>query len=95
MPETTGPRAFLDTTVLCDRLPADALDRETQRRRAAIRKILEGGDEASASDIRRVGDALVAVECPHDHDLLNNNTRHFDPICAALGKRSVRSFDPA
>ena len=78
-----------------DCLPADALDPETRRRRAAIRKILEGGDEASASDIRRVGDALVAVECPHDHDLLNNNPRHFDPICAALGKRSVRSFDPA
>ena len=66
---------------------------ETQRRIEAIRKILAGGEEATGGDIRNVGDAFVAVECPDDHVLLNNNTKHFEPITRAIGKVSERSFD--
>ena len=67
-------------------------DQETQRRIKAINKILDGTDNPSASDVRNVGDAFVAVECPEDHVLLNNNAKHFDPITRAIGKQAERSF---
>jgi len=69
-------------------LPNDPRDRETPHRIRAIEKILLQKEDPDDTDIRRVGDALIAVECPADHVLLNGNPRHFDPIAHALGKTS-------
>ena len=44
---------------------------------------------SSVKDALSLGDAFLAVECPMEADLLNNNTRHYDVLCAALGKKSV------
>ncbi len=73
---------------IVDAIDLDGRDSETSRRITALNKILSGEAETTAGDIRNVGDALVAVECPHSHVLLNNNTKHFDPITEAIGKVS-------
>ena len=67
---------------------------ETKRAIKAIAKILADDEAPTANDIRNVGDAFVAVECPEDHVLLNNNVKDFGPITRAIGKVSERSFDP-
>ena len=69
-----------------DASPAPSRDQETNRRVAAIRKILSGDERVTGRDIRYVSDALIAVECPADHVLLTSNIRHFHPITAAIGK---------
>ncbi|MBM4031268.1 MAG: hypothetical protein FJ291_05720 [Planctomycetes bacterium] len=69
-------------------------DEETRRRVEAIGKILDDQETPTGDDVRDVGDALVAVESPRDHVLLNNNRKHFDPITRAIGKVSESSFDP-
>jgi len=69
-----------------DASPPAKRDRETNRRVCAIRKVLSGHGSITGGDIRSVGDALIAVECPADHVLLTSNIRHFHPITAAIGK---------
>ena len=64
----------------------DKRDDETNRRIAAIKKLLAQEEDARDSDIRRAGDAFIAVECPQDCVLLTSNTKHFGPICKAIGK---------
>ena len=73
-------------------VPRDERDPETKRRINALRKIFDGAGQATHSDIRNVGDAFVAVECPDDHALLSSHSKHFDLIAQAIGKVSESSF---
>ena len=66
------------------------LDGETSRRIDAIKLVLEDASLAQGHQICwHLGDVLVCLEAPDSTDILNNNARHMDPICSALGKRSV------
>ncbi|MBF0538892.1 MAG: hypothetical protein HQL03_11655 [Nitrospirae bacterium] len=38
-------------------------------------------------------DAIIAVFAPNDYAILNNNTKHFNPICKAINKESITYQD--
>ena len=76
------------------KVPCSKRDPETKRRIKALRGILVNAAQATPSDIRNVGDAFVAVECPDDHVLLSSHAKHFDRITQAIGKVSEPSFGP-
>jgi hypothetical protein len=65
-------------------------DRETEARIAAMQSVL--GDPFLARHHQvcwRLGDVVICIEAPPNADILNDNARHMDPICKALGKCSV------
>ncbi len=65
-------------------------DRETEVRINAVNSILR--DTTAARNHQtcwHLGDALVCLEAPLAADVLNDNARHMDVICTALGKHSV------
>ncbi|MBV6340689.1 hypothetical protein [Candidatus Magnetobacterium casense] len=37
----------------------------------------------------KCSDAIIAVSAPNDYAILNNNKKHFDPICEAINKESI------
>lgn len=83
-------RTILDAL---EEIPCGKRDAETKRRIRALRRILVNAGQATSSDIRNVGDAFVAVECPGDHVLLSSHAKHFGLIAQAIGKVSESSFD--
>jgi|GEM_PF-1003092 len=73
------------------------MDEETLRRKKSLKQILRllpyGGrkfsnKEPNRKDCWNCGDAILAVVAPDNADILNNNERHYKPICAAINKRS-------
>jgi hypothetical protein len=83
---------FKRTLSALRRAPGIKNKAETRRRVNAIRRILAGRDVPTGDDIRNVGDALIAVECPRDHVLLTSNTEDFAPIAKAIGKLARSSL---
>jgi len=61
-------------------------DKETDRRIVALKKILAGAEDTHRDDIRNVGDAFIAAECPKECVLLSSNAKHFEPLLRVLGK---------
>src|SRR3990170_1786389 len=45
--------------------------------------------QPNVTDCWRCGDAILAVTASADADVLNNNKKHYDPICEAIGKKSI------
>jgi len=79
-------------------MPAGNLDEETLRRRRSLKGILRllpyGGRKFSNKEPNRkdcwyCGDAILAVVAPDSAHILNNNQKHYQPICAAINKRSI------
>jgi hypothetical protein len=65
-------------------------DKETENRIKALQTVLEEPNKARQHGVCwNLGDALICVEAPGRSDIVNNNPRHMDVICKALGKRSV------
>ena len=84
--------AFKDLRLITYRLMADpAPDMETQRRLKAIRDFVKrkGRREVRRTDCWHMGDAIIVLEAPNGSSIVNNNRKHMDPICAAVGKASV------
>jgi hypothetical protein len=84
--------AMEELELIRDRLKADPkADQETLRRLRAIKDFVrwKGRREVRRSDCWHFGDAIIALEAPHGSSIVNNNRKHMDPICAAIGKQSV------
>lgn len=66
-------------------------DGETQKRCKAIKDFVrwQGRREVRRTDCWHIGDAIIALEAPNQTAIVNNNRRHMDPICTAIGKPSV------
>jgi hypothetical protein len=65
-------------------------DNETKLRIDALTSVLSDYSKArSHTTCWRLGDLLVCLESPSSADVVNNNARHMDAICGALGKASV------
>jgi hypothetical protein len=65
-------------------------DNETRLRIDALTSVLGNYSKAkSHTTCWRLGDLLVCLESPSSADVVNNNARHMDAICGALGKASV------
>jgi hypothetical protein len=65
-------------------------DAETEDRIKVLQTVLEDPNKARQHKVCwDLGDALICVEAPGSSDVVNNNPRHMDVICKALGKRSV------
>ena len=81
-----------------EQMPTGNLDEETSRRKRSLKEILRllpyGGrkfsnKEPNRKDCWNCGDAILAVVAPDSADILNNNQKHYKPICAAINKRSI------
>ena len=96
-PQICVVRQFLreriqELTSIRDHLQGDPRpDEETQKRRKAIKDFVrrQGRREVRRTDCWHMGDAIIALEAPDQAAVVNNNRRHMDPICNAIGKPSV------
>lgn len=75
---------------------AKSVDVETQKRLKAIKEVLR----VKKRDILQkecwwMGDAVLILEAPEGSDIINGNCKHYDPMCAAVGKVSVCYHKPA
>ncbi|MES0336431.1 MAG: hypothetical protein SFH39_08765 [Candidatus Magnetobacterium sp. LHC-1] len=75
-----------------------APDNETIKRIDSLEKFLksleiDSNDFSNKTLIRRhcwnCSDAIIAISAPNDYAILNNNKRHFAPICEAINKESI------
>lgn len=72
-------------------------DQETSKRIKSLHQILRAVDTSKGFSNRYpncrqcwdCGDAILAVVAPENSDVLNHNGKHYDPICEAIGRRSV------
>jgi predicted nucleic acid-binding protein len=73
-------------------------DSETKKRVKSLRKILRmlpaatrkfSNHRQNQAECWNCGDAILAVTAPAGAKILHRNPRHFDPICAALKKKTV------
>jgi predicted nucleic-acid-binding Zn-ribbon protein len=68
----------------------DSPDQETIKRIRSLKKILRVKKrEVRVEDCWNCSDAIIAVEAPDEAAIFDNNRRHYDPICEAIGKRSI------
>jgi hypothetical protein len=71
-------------------LSSSPQDKETALRLQALTSVLSDYSRAKGhTTCWRLGDLLVCLESPPNADIVNNNARHMDVICRALGKKSV------
>lgn len=77
--------------VAIDNLPEDLKNKpENTKRRKLLREIgSKPGKKISDSDCRNLGDAIFALFCPKDADILTTNTKDHEPLAKALGKTAV------
>ncbi len=67
-----------------------AVDQETKKRRKSLKRILRTENkQVTIEDCRACSDAIIAVEAPEGAAIFNNNKKHYDPICDAIGKKSI------
>jgi hypothetical protein len=76
----------------------DKADPETKKRVKSLRNILRmlpsssrkfSNHQQNAAECWNCGDAILAVMAPPHSTVLQRNPRHYDPICAALKKKTV------
>jgi hypothetical protein len=78
-------------------LSKKGIDTETQQRISSLNEILRllphnrkfSNKEPNVKNCWRCGDAILAVTASADADVLNHNKKHYDPICEAIGKKSI------
>lgn len=86
-------RDRLALKALVDALPIASGKRETERRRAVLRKIEKHpAGIIGTNDCRALGDAVHAFQCPSDYTLLTTNISDHLPLMAALGKQVVKPY---
>jgi hypothetical protein len=82
---------MVELTSIRDHLKGDPNpDEETQKRWRAIKDFVrwQGRREVRRTDCWHMGDAIIALEAPDQAAIVNNNRRHMDLICSAIGKTS-------
>lgn len=71
----------------------DSHDNETEMRIYALNRMIKACKRQRNNIERKhcyaASDAIIAVEAPENADVLNNNVKHFNPICKAVGKNSI------
>jgi hypothetical protein len=64
-------------------------DAETQKRMKAIRDVLRVKNrQIPRETCWKLGDAVIVLEAPEDSAIVNGNSKHYQPLCAAIGKTS-------
>jgi hypothetical protein len=78
-------------TVAIDNLPENLRNKlENQKRRKILREVSSRPSrKLSDSDCRNLGDAIFAVFCPDDADILTTNIQDHKPLADALNKTAV------
>lgn len=63
-------------------------DAETLRRVQALQRLLVHplNTPFQGRDCHSAGDAIIAHECSAQHTIVSKNERHFEPLCASMGK---------
>lgn len=65
-------------------------DKETEDRIRALGTVLVNPEAARSHKVCwDLGDVIICLEAPALSDIINNNARHMDEICAAIGKKSI------
>lgn len=65
-------------------------DSETLKRIKGLKEILRNHRrEIIKTDCWSCSDAVLAVEAPPNAVVINNNRKHYDPICTAISKQSI------
>jgi hypothetical protein len=68
---------------------------ENLKRSKALKQIIKHpGEKISEETCRALGDAVFALCCPVDHDVLTTNLRDHRPLCRVLGKEATNPYDP-
>lgn len=87
-------------------IPENERDPETKRRMAALNRIIKKRVRRSVSGLTfsnksqdeqlcwACGDAIHAVLAPKGSSVVNRNGRHYDPICEAIGRKSLVYSSP-
>jgi len=77
--------------VAIDKLPSELKDKRENKKRAKL--LHEIGSNLnrnlSNSDCRDLGDAVFALFCPKDADVLTTNLKDHEPLAKALGKTAI------
>ena len=91
--------AFEKIQVKLKSLPSEKIDSETHQRISSLNNIfplLSANRGFSNKEPKKAvqrcwkcGDAILAVTASADLDILNHNKKHYDPICEAIGKKSI------
>ena len=63
-------------------------DEETKNRIQEIQRLLKGRTNFKLKECGFLSDAIIALES-NAPEILNNNDKHFLPICESIGKKSV------
>jgi hypothetical protein len=80
-------------TILAELKRSGTDDAETKNRIKALHQIERIPKRAvRPADCWYCGDALIALEAPRHADIYHNNPRHYEPICKALGKKSITGY---
>jgi hypothetical protein len=92
-PEGCGLRDFLERhRTECERVLGALTslkepDSETSRRVTALKEVLRVCNRpVSRTNCWRLGDVNLALEAPVGSAVVTHNRKHFEPICAAIGK---------
>jgi len=77
--------------VAINKLPSELKNKaENQKRVKLLHEIGSNkGRKISNSDCRNLGDAIFALFCPQDADILTTNIKDHEPLANALGKTAV------
>lgn len=87
-------------------LPEKDRDAETVKRMAALNRIIKKRVPRAVSGVTfsnqsqdealcwACGDAIHAVIAPKDSSVVNRNGQHYDPICSAIGRKSLVYSSP-
>lgn len=74
-----------------ENLPSPLKDKNENKKRAKLLREIGSnpGRKISNSDCRSLGDAIFALYCPDDSDILTTNVKDHKPLAKALGKTAV------
>ena len=84
--------------ILAELKKIETPDGETAKRIKSLKEILRllpynnrkfSNKENSRQDCWNCSDAILAVTAPAEADILNHNSKHYDPICRAINKQGV------
>ncbi|MEM7538733.1 MAG: hypothetical protein AAF639_41610 [Chloroflexota bacterium] len=71
------------------RLLAMSQNQRDEKAFTALKRVMEGGFQQALGQRNcwALGDVIIALETPQDAMIYTTNTKHFAPLCAALGKQ--------
>lgn len=81
------PQKLHDVLAACGNLPPK---QETDRRRKALKQLVKHPNkDLEEKHCRSLGDAVFAMQCPNDAEILTTNISDHDPLARAVGVRAV------